>query len=190
MGENPVSMHVAGALPVKLVSFNGKYINQEVRLDWATSQEINTSHYLIQRSGDGINFEDIGNVSAKGNSTLPSSYYYTDQLNDMNQSKLFYRLEMIDKDGNYEYSSVISVNIKSNRLFTISPNPAKDILNIKGDDIIKVEVLGVTGNILIAQENRIKSVVQINIAHLSAGVYLVRITTKEGEQQTNRFLVR
>ena len=97
---------------------------------------------------------------------------------------------MTDKDGSFEYSSVIIVNIKSNNLFSISPNPAKDILNIKGNGITKVEIISVTGNKLIAQENKANPVVQINISHLSAGVYLLRITTKAGEQVTNRFLVQ
>ncbi len=97
---------------------------------------------------------------------------------------------MIDKDGSYEYSSVIAVGIKTEALFTISPNPVKDILNIRGNNITKVEIRGIAGNKLITEENRINSVIQINISHLSAGAYFVRIITKSGKQQTKRFLIQ
>ncbi len=190
LGDNPVALRTAGALPVKLISFAGIYSGNSVNLEWKTAQEINASDYIIQRSNNGTNFSDIGKVSANGKTSVPSSYYFTDQLKDNNQSKLFYRLKMTDKDGSYEYSSVITISFKTNRMFSISPNPAKDILNIKGSNITKVEIMSVAGNKLVVQDNKMKSVIQINISHLSAGVYLVRITTKGGEQQTNRFLIQ
>lgn len=190
LGENPVAMRVAGTLPVKLVSFNGKYFNNEVNLDWTTSQEINASQYIIQRSNDGIKFEDIGNVSAKGNSTLPSSYYYTDPLNNNNQSRLFYRLKMTDKDGNFEYSSVINVSIKTNRMFSISPNPAKDILHIKGNHIAAVEVVDIAGRPLMKKTFSDNNDIILNISHLATGGYLIKITDKNGAVQSERFIIQ
>ncbi len=190
LGDNPVAMRTAGALPVKLISFTGTYSGDAVNLEWKSSQEINVSKYVVERSNGGSKFVEIGNVAAKGNTALPSTYNFSDHLNESNQSKLFYRLKMIDKDGTYEYSSVVAVNINSETLFTISPNPAKNILNIKGSDITRVDIRGIAGEKLITKENQLSSVIQINISNLSAGAYLVRITTKNGTQQTKRFLIQ
>ena len=183
------SQATAGALPVKLTSFTAAYSHDAVNLEWKTAQEINASQFVIERSNDGNNFVEIGNVAAKGNTSLASSYNFTDHLNESNTPKLFYRLKMIDKDGTYEYSSVVAVNIKTKALFTISPNPAKNILNIKGNDITRVDIRGIAGEKLITKDNQLSSVIQINISNLSAGTYLATITTKSGNQQTKRFMV-
>ena len=190
LGENPVAMRTTGVLPIKLVSFNGTYLNNEVKLGWASTQEINASNYVIQRSNDGINFSDIGNVSAHGNTSLSTSYYFNDQLNDNNQSKLFYRLKMTDNDGSYEYSFVISVNISINRHFSISPNPAKDILKIKGSHIAAVEVLDIVGRPLMQKTYTDNNDVTLDISSLGAGSFLIRITDKNKNIQTEKLIIQ
>ena len=190
LGNNPVAMRTAGALPVKLISFAGIYSGNAVNLEWKTAQEINASDYTIQRSNDGTNFNDIGKVLANGNTSTTSSYYFTDQLNGNNQSKLFYRLKMKDEDGSYEYSSVISVSIKTNTLYTISPNPAKDIIKIKGNHIAEIKVLDIVGRALMQKIFTDNNDATLNISSLSVGAYLIRITDKNGNIQTERLIIQ
>ncbi|MEO9020902.1 MAG: serine hydrolase [Ginsengibacter sp.] len=190
LGNNPVSMHTAGALPVKLISFHGMHSNNEIKLKWTTAQEINAAYYIIQRSYDGTKFSDIGKVIANGNTSLPSSYYFTDQSNNNNQSNLFYKIKMTDKDGSFDYSPIISVGIKTSRYFTISPNPAKDILKIKGNHIVAVEVLDLVGRRLIQKTFTDINEATINISPLSAGGYLIRIRDKNSNTQTERLIIQ
>jgi hypothetical protein len=54
-------------LPVQLLQFNGLLHNDIATLQWKSSQEINFSHYMVERSYDGIHFTGIGQLNGKGN---------------------------------------------------------------------------------------------------------------------------
>jgi ELWxxDGT repeat protein len=65
-------------LPVKLQSFTVTEIGADAWLKWQTLQEVNTSHFAVQRSMDAIRFETIGTVAASGNSNIQQQYNFTD----------------------------------------------------------------------------------------------------------------
>ena len=88
------------ALPVSLLSFTASKQTTSVLLNWATTNEINTHHFVVERSTDGIHFSAIGTQAALGSSTSKHSY----QLNDASamqagSSVLYYRLQTVNKDG-------------------------------------------------------------------------------------------
>jgi hypothetical protein len=179
-------------LPVNLVSFSANKTLNRVKVEWTTAQEINTSHFQVQRSSNGADFSNIGDVQAKGNGTAITYYQFTDDIDAslLQMPKAYYRLKTFDKDGSNTYSPVVLVNLIQKDRFTISPNPAKDILNISGSNIKKVEVLGATGKLLMVKEFIAGLTIQLNISQLSSGIYLLRITDKEGSRQTERLLVK
>ena len=49
-------------LPVELITFNGRVMNNNIKLDWQTATELNNSHFDVEWSTDGISFEKIGQV--------------------------------------------------------------------------------------------------------------------------------
>lgn len=189
LGDNPVALRTAGALPVKLISFTGAYSENAVNLQWKTAQEINSSGYTIQRSDDGAHFENTGNVPANGNTSTPSSYYFTDQLTGNCPSKLFYRLKMTDKDGSHEYSQVITVNIHHKPAFSITPNPAKDRVKIQGADMNKVQIADVTGRILLSETISGKEA-SLHVSMLNNGAYIIIVTDKNGTSHTQKLFIQ
>src|SRR5690606_11530660 len=71
--SNIASQYVVGCnavTPVELIYFEASLVNQDAVLVWSTSQEINNDHFKIERSFDGENFETIGRVEGKGNSSV------------------------------------------------------------------------------------------------------------------------
>lgn len=69
-------------------------------------------------------------------------------------------------------------NVKKTPLLTIYPNPAKDFVNIKGENIILIEVMTILGKTL--KQIRIsEDYFQLNTSELSKGLYVIRVTTKE-----------
>jgi hypothetical protein len=103
--------NVSNVLPITLVDFQAiKTDEQAVKLDWITSSEKSSSHFEIERSINGILFEKIGQVDAKGNTQALQSYQYLDRLplNDWN----YYRLKMVDLDGTFAYSPIRAVKIE------------------------------------------------------------------------------
>ena len=56
------------ALPIDLMYFEGYEDNHhDVVLEWATSSEVNNSHFIIERSQNGFEFEELGRVNGQGN---------------------------------------------------------------------------------------------------------------------------
>jgi len=118
-------------LPVVLAQFiASKQSDGSVKLSWTTSQEVNAGYYDVERSGDQTGWTKLGSVDAKGNSTIPSNY------NLFDPSPLdgtgYYRLKMVDLDGQYVYSKTISVSSdKDNVPLVIYNNPFTDLIRLK-----------------------------------------------------------
>jgi len=111
-------------LPVEMTHFNGTEDDCEVLLSWATASENDLSHYEIQKSQDGISFSTIERMDALGGEGVYTEYDYTDpQITTTN----YYRLKMVDIDGQIEYSDIFTVQADCAGGVTVSdvfPNPA------------------------------------------------------------------
>lgn len=112
------------ALPVKLLYFNAEPDASRVELSWATSQEENFYKFIIQRSGQGLEFEELGEVDGKGFNIYDTEtrYSFADQmpLSGFN----YYRLKAVDVDESVEYFGVKAVKVDGVREIAVYPNPA------------------------------------------------------------------
>jgi len=123
------------SLPVEMLSFNGELVSNKTELYWATAMENNSSHYIIERSSDGENFEPIGTVESNHNTNNISKYSFTNaNLNNPNLYVLYYRLVNQDYNGEKQYHGVITIKLKRQVQNTFGlnafPNPFQNALNI------------------------------------------------------------
>jgi PQQ-dependent dehydrogenase (s-GDH family) len=175
-------------LPLQLLTFTGSLqSNSDVLLNWKTENEINTSHFIIERSLDGSNFASIGRVAAIGNSNnTTNSYVFTDNDAANQQSLLlYYRLRMVDADGRFTYSSVITIRFADITATSASvfPNPARNeaTLSVSSASDMKIQwqLLDNTGRILINKNVMLKDGVNnitINLSHFSSGTYFIKLS--------------
>jgi len=121
----------ACALPLTLLNFTGTKNNNSVLLTWKTANEINTSHFAVQRSLDAVDFSDIKIVPATPGS-VTTTYSFTDNVTGIKAPKIYYRLKMADKDGNFSYSAVVQVDYTKTNTdkITITPNPLSNSTTI------------------------------------------------------------
>ena len=122
-------------LPLDLLSFTGRLqTDNSVLLNWKTENEINVSHFAIERSTDGTRFVNIGSTNANGRTNTPVSFSYSFTDNDaINQSshRLYYRLKMVDIDGKFKYSNIVTLNLPFiTGTITISPNPVSNEVKV------------------------------------------------------------
>jgi alpha-tubulin suppressor-like RCC1 family protein len=173
------------ALPVKLVSFDGRAEQNTVQLSWTTTEEVNANHFEIERSGNAKTWSKIGVKEAAGESASLVKYSFAD-VSPLNGNN-YYRLKMVDKDATFAYSNVISVKASGELSnIVLYPNPTSDILNLKTDegnpvnlsDVSQVTITDVTGKV-VYKSNGI-SARGINVKGLANGIYQVKITTKGG----------
>lgn len=176
-------------LPVKLSSFTCTQNKNNILLNWHTENEINASHFNIQKSIDGKNFETIGTVAAKG----VGDYNYINQLttNYYLPTTIYYRLQMVDKDGSIKYSEVKTVNNQLSTVNAISlyPNPAKDYISLQmiNNNINQVNIYNIYGKQVFTKSIN-SSNVNLNIQSLSTGLYCIKAFNSNGFTYTTTFI--
>jgi hypothetical protein len=125
-------------LPVELISFNGTPQKSQVNLNWITMSETNNDYFTVEKSTNGIQFEDLEKIAGAGNSTSEKEYQTIDKhpVSGVN----YYRLKQTDFNGEFVYSKIITVNFDNPDLtLTVYPNPAIN-------NEIRVSVIGNEGD--------------------------------------------
>ncbi len=187
---------IDNSVPVELVSFSGKVINEKVLLTWSTATETNNRGFEVQRSTDGKNFMTIGFVEGKGTSTIENSYSFTDSPSG---KKLYYRLKQVDFNGASNYSKVIEINNLSAYSYTLSqnyPNPFNPTTRIqytiKTPGMVSLKVYDVIGNEVATLVNRDEQTgsyeVSFDGSRLASGIYYYKLTSN-GFVQTKKMIL-
>jgi len=146
-------------LPIKLISFSGKYENQNVVLSWETASEINNSHFVIERGINNLNFIPIANVQGAGNSNQILNYQFIDKdvtVNNMPDAIFYYRLKQIDYNGGFEYSNFISVKKYGKYIsgIILYPNPSNGKVRVinHNNEINNIEIYNSVGQVVYSCE--------------------------------------
>jgi hypothetical protein len=83
--------------------------NNRVDLKWSTETETNLSHFIVERSVDGINFSDAALVFAYGNTTTKSDYVFFDNISKIKSTIVYYRISSIGTDGKNQSSDIVVI---------------------------------------------------------------------------------
>lgn len=102
---------VISFLPVTLINWNAAYANNSIALTWTTTEERNASHFILERSFDGVEYADVAMLFAVGNSDISNNYSYNDKVGAANSGIIYYRLKMVDMDGRYKTSDIRIVRL-------------------------------------------------------------------------------
>jgi len=167
-------------VPVHLLSFTAQLATaQTAWLQWKTASEINSSHFLVERSTDGIGFQSVGRVNSKGNSSNLSTYGFTDNLSSIPApiKTVYYRLRAVDRNGDHTYSGIRQIQLPAvQALFSVYPNPATDhfMLYYNGSKAT-LNITDVLGHTLLTKQLNGTGTYTVNTSTWSRGMYLIRV---------------
>lgn len=180
-------------LPVTLLSFGAHLEQEQVRLDWVTVIEENSSHFNIQRSLDGLAFHTIGRLEAAGNSHERIHYQFIDNEAVHNGAgEVYYRLEQVDIDGTLDWSYPVVVALPdSGTKVNVHPNPFSDRLLIElqsaRQQALQLRLLNLEGRMLLQQHvapsQATAGVSLAGVEELPAGIYVLEISDAEAVSQ-------
>jgi Secretion system C-terminal sorting domain len=184
-----IAFSPVGTLPVSLATFTASSINNQAVLNWKTSNEVNSSKYVIEKSTTGSKFTAIGEVASK-NSTNGATYTFTDNATIANAQ--YYRLKMIDKDGSFTYSTVVSLVGKETSSLKIYPNPVQNIAVVahaKAIDATQIIISSINGKqmkqIAVASGSIQTS---FSVENLPLGNYILQVKNSTGTiKQSTQF---
>jgi len=163
---------------IELGSFDLTLNNNCVGLNWITATEWNNDYFTVERSNDGINFEPLILIDGAGNSNAPINYSAVDDrpLNGIS----YYRLKLIDFNGEIQYSKMKAINYISEYEFSaaVFPNPTsgdKINLSVKGTEgeTVLVVLTNLEGKQYYSENILINNSVFTLHENLPAGIYLV-----------------
>ena len=203
---NSISHEIA-ALPVELTSFSALAQNEAVNLTWETATEVNNYGFEIQRSANvgtsrdlSLQWNKVGFVEGHGNSNSAKQYSYVDNSVRAGQS-YSYRLKQIDFDGQFEYSSVVNVEVGVPMEFSLAqnyPNPFNPSTSIEysvpSNEFVTLKVYDVLGNTVSTLVNETKEAGKYNVSfdasNLTSGIYFYSINAGGFTQVKKMMLVK
>lgn len=166
-------------LPLDLSSFSARAKNREVVIDWHVMNNDEQEEYILERSKDGLNFEQLRKVPAK---VILNQAAYTEIDPQPFQGWNYYRLRAIDKLDLEKTSYTVKVWFGSAEVIKISPNPVSEkiVINLsEPSSISEVELVNISGQVL-QKITIVQFYTEFNISHLQAGFYYLRFLGKNG----------
>lgn len=177
-----------GIVPIKLTDFSASSsTTNSSLLKWTASQEAGGVKYIVQRSEDGRNFNDVKTLLAYKNGKSSNSYTYEDF--GLTGGNKYYRLKVIEITGSIMYSSVAIVKNEANSGFSIYPNPVLNNFTV----IVAERFLPATVEIYNAQgqsvyKNKInQSFVKID-QQFKSGIYALKVTGNNNISATQKLI--
>jgi len=186
LGQFALGSNGNSSLPVTLLSFGAQKVAGGISIDWTSVNEINALKYEIERSYDGVNFETIGAVAAKGNYKGSLKYRYYDYKFDLNNT-VFYRLKQIDFDGKYMYSPIAVIEGEAQTAnIQVYPNPFTSKvffeLPLTIDGNVRIQVKDLNGVLVSTYEVNLQhqNTVELTLnKEMKAGAYIAEVLTNE-----------
>lgn len=177
---------IEATLPVKLNYFTAQLNTNSVDLKWATSTEVNFSHFVIERSYNGTNFEEVATIFGFGNSTDLINYQYSDKAYATGKTVIYYRLRQVDIDAKSEYSATRMIRIGNNDNPSLSiltyPNPVSNELRVTipenwQNKVVLYELFNMSGQVTGKIINAASGQTEVmNVSNLQSGIYILRAT--------------
>lgn len=159
-------------------------------LEWSTSIELNSERFIIQRSLDGISYEDIGRVDAAGLSNEETPYHFMDI--GINDQKAYYRLKQIDDDGTASYSQIALVHKEIQNKFMVmsmsSPETVKQFevtIDFAEEGVIEYQLCSLSGENIKEVEQSVSPGLNslfFDLENEHEGIYKIRIKMGNEEE--------
>lgn len=151
-----------------------------IELKWTTESEINHKHYLIQRSLDARNWEDIMTITGNSNNSTTKNYRVRDTKPALGLS--YYRLKQIDYDEDFEYSNTVAINWEKHwQEISIYPIPAKEKITIElagpPNEERSFQIFDARGFLKMSKQNLSTQKIEIAVTGWPQGIYYLQITS-------------
>jgi hypothetical protein len=184
---------LTGLLPLNILQIDASIQNNISTIYWKTDNEINAQNYIVQRSDNGSVFYDVVLTNAKGINN--SSYSLKD--NKLVKTTALYRIKIIDKNGEINYSAIVKVKADNKDLWvSVFPNPTNNVVKIEMNNIklgyYNLKIIDNKGAIVKTQSIKINgnnTLLSLDVQNIVAGHYVVQIIG-EGINESKMIIIK
>lgn len=182
-GQMPTFPMTCTLLPVNFMSFTAQPANGDVTLNWVVETQTATG-YVVERSFDGNNFDQIASVTAaQDDNKSTNSYTYNDNNAASPTGTLFYRIMEEDVTGQVFYSTIVTVKTSSSAASSgIYPNPAKESFTLtftsSAAEAVSLRLFDLSGRLMqtktIQASTGVNAVTVDGLGSLPEGMYILQ----------------
>jgi hypothetical protein len=158
--------------------------NSKVAINWKNSNQFSPEFVVVERSSGGGDFEMVAVLKQPGQG---ASFEWTDDAPAKGRN--LYRIRFDGEDGQPYYSKIVSALIAGDISFRFYPNPVDNILIIRSEAALDVQVMDGTGKVRVSQ-NRLQGIQTINVSSLEKGIYYLRINNRSTGVVTQEKLLK
>lgn len=171
------------AVPVTWMNFSVVRNNNSHILNWEIAEESNNKGFYIERSADGIHFENIGFVIANNISSQNQFYSFIDDFPLTGNN--YYRLKQSDVDGRIKYSKIVQLGMFLKKEILVYPNPVSSILKVKvNSNYTVLHILNSHGALVKIKNINVAGITDIDISDLSSGIYFIKAHSVKDDTKT------
>lgn len=170
----------SGTLPMRLLQFHVALKGTTAELAWKSDDEVNSKHFVVQHSTNGLQFEDIGIVPANNNAGV-HTYRFTHP--SLSVGVHYYRLKMVDINETFTYSGIKWVQLTGQASMRVYPNPAQRLITVSGLEANgSVRIVTMNGSV-VKQLRTEGSMLVADISSLPQGTYVLQYHHQGIQQQ-------
>ena len=167
--------NMVSLLPIQLKSFNSTYKNNAVTLNWQSIYENNFDFYQLEKSTDASQFTTIATIKGKSINGNAADYSFIDA--SIVKDKQYYRLKMVNKDGSFTYSQLITSSSKSSLEISLYPNPVNNLLIVTHPQLSEsgtLQIFNQEGKLVKSSNTQIGAAqTSVDVESLNKGSYVL-----------------
>ena len=178
-------------VPVDIIYFDVSYDKSEelIALEWQVANEVNVDYYLVQKSFDGEQWDDLEELEAT-NTPSVQTLNYDDRDLYISNYNYYYRIKVVDYDGSEKYTEIRSVYLEDlnfNSGLVVYPNPFQYEIFLENIQDFKSFIISdASGKMVMNIEANSEGV--INLGHLADGIYYLSWIALNGDKGVRKLL--
>lgn len=189
-------------LPIELIYFTAVPRDNYVELEWKTATQLNNDYFIVERSVNGVDWQQLVMVKGAGTTYVPMEYLEIDPNPVIGMN--YYRLKQVDFDGTYSYSQIVAVEFKkqvaaSNGEAVIFPNPLgqNEVLNIQFPAwytqalVVMRDMMGkeIFSKVIVFEENNLLYAIPLD-KEIPSGIYLITASSNRNVLFSKKVIVK
>ena len=158
-----------------------------ILINWSTCLEQDNSMFIVEKSMDGLHFQNLGAVKGAGHSKVKKEYSFLDI--EPGQERVFYRLRQINFIGTYSFSEILSVNKQNSNHFMVTKMSSvaatahfEVSINSRIEGNLSYSLLDWKGNVINVEETPLfegMNKVSVDLAGLPNAIYRLELQVNE-----------
>lgn len=171
-------------LPVKFLNLTGVLQSQKVLLSWKVIADKEVDHFEVERSINNSTYIKTGTVTKNIRLNTIEDLAFTDDISNVNSEVIYYRIKVIGKAGEVQYSNILVIRKQLNKTgLTIAPNPAKDNVSIsffaEKESVITIRLIDDNGKLVLLKDQKVSkgtnTIPLTGLDKYSNGLYVIQV---------------